>query len=133
MSDDDDRPLWRRLILNRFVPVPGAIAAAILVWNVYVVANDNGLVAGQVVDATGHPVPDATVALWVLQFTTYVEKARTTTGPDGRFRFTDNASHNIRLAAEKAGVGRTDRIPVRLYFRAQDVTLREPLRLAGGA
>jgi hypothetical protein len=134
MSDDDsaDRPLWRRLLLNRFVLVPGAIAAAIVVWNVYVATHDNGLVAGQVVDAQGRPVPDASVALWVLQFTTYVERTRTTTGPDGRFRFTGNASHNIQLAAEKSGVGRSDRVPVRLYFKAQDVTLREPLRLEGG-
>ncbi len=134
MSDDDflDRPLWRRLVLNRFVVVPGAIAAAILAWNVYVAAHDNGVVAGQVVDAAGRPVADASVALWALQFTTYVEKTRTRTDPDGRFRFSGNDSHNIQLAAGKAGAGSSGRIPVRLYFKAQDVTLREPLRLAGG-
>jgi hypothetical protein len=133
MSEEDDgAPLWRRLLLNRFVLVPGAIAAAILVWNVYVATHDNGVVEGRVVDARGEPVPDASVALWVLNFTTYVEKERTRTGPDGRFRFDGNASHNIQLAAEKPGVGRSPRVPVRLYFKAQDVTLREPLRLAGG-
>ena len=131
-EEDDEAPLWRRLLLNRFVLVPGAIAAAILVWNVYVATHDNGVVEGRVVDARGEPVPDASVALWVLNFTTYVEKERTRTGPDGRFRFDGNASHNIQLAAEKPGVGRSPRVPVRLYFKAQDVTLREPLRLAGG-
>jgi Carboxypeptidase regulatory-like domain len=131
-EEDDEAPLWRRLLLNRFVLVPGAIAAAILVWNVYVATHDNGVVEGRVVDARGEPVPDASVALWVLNFTTYVEKERTRTGPDGRFRFDGNASHNIQLAAEKPGVGRSLRVPVRLYFKAQDVTLREPLRLAGG-
>lgn len=134
MSDDDpsDRPLWRRLILNRFVLVPGAIAAATLAWNLYVATHDNGLVAGQVVDAAGRPAADASVALWALQFTTYVEKTRTRTDSDGRFRFTANDSHSIQLAAEKPGAGSSTRIPVRLYFRAQDVTLGEPLRLAGG-
>ena len=73
MSDDDpDGPLWRRLLLNRFVLVPGAIAAAILAWNIYVATHDNGIVEGLVVDAKGEPVADASVALWVLNFTTYV-------------------------------------------------------------
>ena len=133
MSDDDpDGPLWWRLLLNRFVLVPGAIAAAILAWNIYVATHDNGIVEGLVVDPKGEPVAGASVALWVLNFTTYVEHAHTRTGADGRFRFDGNASHNIQLAAEKAGVGRSARVPVRLYFKAQDATLSEPLRLAGG-
>lgn len=133
MSDDGhEGPLWRRLLLNRFVLVPGGIALGIVAWNAYVSAHDNGLVAGQVVDAQGRPVADASVALWTLQFTTYVEKTRTRTTPDGRFRFTDNNSHNIQLAAGKPGAGFSGRIPVRLYFKAQDVVLREPLRLAEG-
>lgn len=134
MNDDDfaDRPIWRRLLLNRFVLVPGAIAAAIVVWNLYVAAHDNGMVEGQVVDAAGRAVPDASVALWALQFTTYVEKTRTRTDADGRFRFAGNDSHNIQLAADKAGAGSSGRVPVRLYFKAQDVVLREPLRLQGG-
>jgi hypothetical protein len=134
MSEDDngDTPLWRRRLLNRFVVVPGAIALAIVVWNLYVATHDNGLVEGRVVDTRGEPVADASVALWVLNFTTYVEKERTRTGPDGRFRFEGNGSHNIQLAAEKRGVGRSARVPVRLYFKAQDVRLREPLRLFAG-
>jgi hypothetical protein len=132
MSEDGDPPLWKRLLLNRFVLVPGAIAAAIVAWNIYVSLHDNGIVEGRVIDARGRPVADASVGLWVLNFTTYVEKTRTMTGPDGHFRFEKNDSHNIQLAAEKPGLGRSPRVPVRLYFKAQDVSLREPLRLAGG-
>jgi hypothetical protein len=44
---------------------------------------------------------------------------------------TDNDSHNILLAAEKPGVGRSARVPIRPYFRAEDVHLREPLMLSG--
>jgi hypothetical protein len=131
-EEDQDGPRWRRLLLNRFVLVPGAIAAAILAWNIYVATHDNGIVEGLVVDLKGEPVPEASVALWVLNFTTYVEQARTRTGADGRFRFDGNTSHNLQLAAEKPGVGRSARVPVRLYFKAQDAILREPLRLAGG-
>jgi hypothetical protein len=131
MNDDDpDGPLWRRLLLNRFVLVPGAIAAAMLAWNLYVATHDNGVVEGRVVDSRGEPVPDATVTLWVLNFTTYVEKARTRAGADGRFRFEHNESHNLQLAAEKPGAGRSARVPLRLYFKGQDTVLREPLRLA---
>jgi len=132
MSDDDvATPSWRRLVINRFVLVPAAIAVAVVLWNVYVSTHNHGVVAGRVVDSAGRPVPGATVVLWVLNFTTYVEKTRTTTDDAGRFVITDNDSHNIRLAAEKPDVGRSPRVPVRLYFRAQDIELREPLALSG--
>jgi hypothetical protein len=130
-GDELETPLWRRLLINRFVLVPAAIAAAVAAWNVYVSTHDHGVVAGRVVDATGRPVPGATVVLWVLNFTTYVEKTRATTDAAGRFVITDNDSHNIRLAAEKPEVGRSPRVPVRLYFRAEDIELREPLVLSG--
>jgi len=130
-ADDVEPPLWRRLLINRFVLIPAAIAMAIVLWNVYVSTHDHGVVAGQVVDTAGQPVPGATVVLCVLNFTTYVEKTRATTDSMGRFVITDNDSHNIRLAAEKPGLGRSARVPVRLYFRAQDIHLREPLVLSG--
>ena len=128
-----ETPPWRRLLINRFVLVPAAIAMAIVLWNVYVSTHNHGVVAGRVVDAAGQPVSGATVVLWVLNFTTYVEKTRATTDSTGRFVITDNDSHNIRLAAEKPGVGRSPRVPVRLYFRAQDIEVREPLTISGAS
>ena len=132
-ADDVETPLWRRFVINRFVLVPAAIATAIVFWNVYVSMHSHGVVAGRVVDPAGQPVPGATVVLWVLNFTTYVEKTRATTDSAGRFVITDNDSHNIRLAAEKPGTGRSTRVPVRLYFRAQDIELRDPLLLSGAS
>ena len=122
---------WRAILLNRFVLVPGAIVLAIVLWNVYVATHNNGLLIGRVTDSSGRPVADATVSLWIFNFTTYEEKERVKTDADGVFRFTDNPSHRIQLSAEKPGVGRSPRIPVFLYFRAQDTTLDAPLRLAG--
>jgi hypothetical protein len=122
---------WRGILLNRFVLVPGAIVLAIALWNIYVATHDNGLLTGRVIDATGRPVADATVSLWVFNFTTYEEKERVKTDADGVFRFTNNPSHRIQISAEKPGVGRSPRIPVFLYFRAQDSTLDAPLRLVG--
>jgi hypothetical protein len=132
-ADGVEVPLWRRLAINRFVLVPATIAVAIALWNGYVASHDHGIVVGRVVDAAGRPVPDAAVVLWVLNFTTYVEKTRVTTDSGGRFVITNNDSHNIRLAAEKPGVGRSARVPVRLYFRAQDIELNEPLILSGAS
>jgi hypothetical protein len=122
---------WRAILLNRFVLVPGAIVLAIVLWNIYVATHNNGLLIGRVTDSSGRPVADATVSLWVYNFTTYEEKERVATDADGVFRFTDNPSHRIQISAEKPGVGRSPRIPVFLYFRAQDTTLDAPLRLAG--
>jgi len=131
MSEEPiETPLWRRLLLNRLLVVPGAIAAVVIVWNVYVSTHDHGRVSGRVVDSGGRPVAGATVVLWVLNFTTYVEKTRATTDAQGRFLISDNDSHNIRLDAEKPGVGRSPRVPVRLYFRAEDIDLSEPLVLS---
>jgi hypothetical protein len=122
---------WRGILLNRFVLVPGAIVLAIALWNIYVATHNNGLLAGRVTDSSGRPVADATVSLWVYNFTTYEEKERVKTDADGVFRFTNNPSHRIQISAEKPGVGRSPRMPVFLYFRAQDTTLDSPLRLAG--
>jgi hypothetical protein len=118
--------------MNRFVVVTATIVVAIALWNVYVSTHNHGYVRGLVVDGRGHPVSDATVVLWVLNFTTFVEKARVNTGPNGRFVLINVDSHHIQVGAEKAGTGRSERLRVRLYFRAQDVQLHEPLVLAGG-
>ena len=126
------RSIWRRLLMNRFVAVIAALALAIAVWNVYVAMHAHGKVAGLVVDSSGHAVADATVVLWVFNFTTFTEKARANTGPDGHFLLINLGSHHIQVGAEKPGVGRSERVRVRLYFQAQDVQLRNPLVLAGG-
>jgi carboxypeptidase family protein len=123
------RSLWYRLLVNRFTIVLASIALVVAIWNVYVSLHDHGVVEGRVVDRDGRPVEGATVELWVLDFTTYVERTRATTGADGSFVIRGNDSHNIQIGAEKPGVGRAARIPVRLYFRAQDVSLTAPLVL----
>jgi hypothetical protein len=130
MSEDDEssRSWWRRWLLNRFVLVPSALVIAAIAWNAWVITHDHGLIVGRVVDATGAPVDAAEVKLWVFNFTTFNETASTRTRSDGSFEFTGNPSHNIQLSAEKPGVGRS-RIPVRLYFRSEDITLKQPLRL----
>ncbi len=123
------QPRWRRWLFNRFVFVPGFLVLIAIAWNAWVFTHNHGVVAGRVVDASGAPVKDAEVKLWVFNFTTFVEQASTQTRNDGSFEFARNPSHNIQLSAEKPGVGRS-RIPVRLYFQSEDVVLKRPLQLS---
>jgi hypothetical protein len=133
MSDEDfPRPRWKRLLLNRFVLVPAVLILVTIGWNLWVVTHDHGIVAGRVLDAAGAPVEGAEVKLWVFNFTTFVVKASTVTRPDGSFEFANNPSHNIQVSAEKPGMGRSARVPIRLYFASQDFVLTEPLRLTSG-
>ena len=118
----------RRFLLNRFVIVPLALAVIVGAWNLYVSLHDHGLFAGRVVDASGNPVPGATVILFTHDFVTQVEKARTTTDAAGTFRFTSNNSHLVQLQAQQADQT-SRRITIRLWFRAQDRELAKPLRL----
>lgn len=119
---------WR-LLRHRFVAVPLAIGVAVAAWNLYVAAHDDGIVRGEVVGPDGTPVAGATVTMMEQNFTTNSDRGKTLTRADGTFEFTDNRSHNIQLRAEKAGLGRSDLVVVRLYFQAQNVTLHEPLRI----
>ena len=127
-----ERSLWRPLLVNRFSITLAVIATAILLWNVYVSTHNHGLVAGRVVDSDGHPVPGAIVFLWVLNFTTFSESTRTVAAADGTFTLHNPSSHHIQLGAEKPGFRPSRRMPVRLWFRAQDVELETPLVLSPG-
>jgi hypothetical protein len=78
-------------------------------------------------------VPRATVVLWVLNFTTFAESTQTVTRDDGSFTLLNPSSHHIQIGAEKPCFGRSPGIPVRLYFRAQDVELPAPLVISAGS
>src|SRR5262249_23276970 len=122
----------RGILLSRFVTVPAAIAVVVGLWNIYVAMHANGVLEGQVVDASGRPVAGATVVLSAHDFVTQVEKSHTTTGADGRFRFTDNNPPLVRVRALN-GRRAPPRIPTRLWFRAQARVLDQPLRLQPSA
>jgi len=124
---------WRGWLLNRFVLVPAVILGVAAAWDLYASTHDDGLVAGQVFDAQGKPVEGADVTLWVFSFTTFAENRSVKTDADGRFRIMGNPSHHIQVSAVKPGLGSSQRIPIRLYFRSQNTTLRVPLVLSGKA
>jgi hypothetical protein len=121
-------PQW---LVSRWTIVPLLFSALVLAWNGYVAINDGGLIEGRVVDSIGQPVPDATVILFDRSFVMHNERQRSRTDEAGRFRFTGNDNHSLQLEAQTAGLGRSERREVRLWFRAQNVTLADPLRFTG--
>ena len=120
----------RHRLASRWVIAPLSITALVLAWNGYVALNNGGAVAGRVVDAAGRPVADATVILLERHFVMHNERQRTRTDAEGRFQFSGNDNHSLQLEAETAALGRSERRVVRLWFRAQNVHLAEPLRFA---
>jgi Carboxypeptidase regulatory-like domain len=120
----------RHRLANRWVIAPLIITALVLAWNGYVALNNGGAVAGRVIDGGGSPVADATVILLERHFVMHNERQRTRTDAEGRFHFTGNDNHSLQLEAETAALGRSERRVVRLWFRAQNVRLAEPLRFA---
>lgn len=119
-------PTWLR---SRWTVVPALIAAATLGWNLYVAAQATGVIEGRVVDASGRPIEGATVTLFNRSFITNDPRQRAVTNHGGRFRFESNDSHAVQLEAEIEGI-RSERVTVRLWFRAQQRRVDAPLILA---
>jgi len=120
----------RRIRANRYVVVLGTLAVTAAAWNLYVARHNQGAVEGRVVGPDGRPVADATVDLFERTLTTLEPRGATRTGPDGRFLFLGQRAHHFAVQARKDGMGRSERVTVRLYFRGQNVVLEAPLRLA---
>ena len=115
--------------LNRYIVTFGSIAIMAAAWNLYIAFNNDGMVAGRVVGPDNRPVEGATVT--VFQKTLYVAEPRgkATTDAKGKFLFTGHESYRLWLEAVKEGLGKSPKEEYRLYFRNQNLTLAEPLRL----
>lgn len=120
---------WRGWLINRVTITFGAIALVVVLWNLYVAAHDDGILVGRVVDASGQPVADAHVVLNERTIVSLAPIAETTTDDEGRFRFEQHDRHALVVTADKPGVGASDRIRIRLYFRNQNRTLSQPIAL----
>lgn len=114
---------WR----SRWVIVPTALVLVVAGWNLYVATHDGGVVEGRVVDPAGQAVGGAQVVMYARTFLTDDERAHTETGPDGRFRFTGNHDHALKLQATAGARGTSSRVQVRLLFRGENVDLGAPL------
>ena len=117
----------RGWLVNRVTITFGLLAAIVIGWNLYVQAHNDGVLVGQVVDGHGAPVVGATVVLSEQTITSLSPIAETTTDEAGGFRFAGHDRHALVLTAEKAALGQSPRIDVRLYFRNQNRELATPI------
>jgi uncharacterized GH25 family protein len=92
-------------------------------------ANDDGILAGRVVDRGGKPVAGAQIVLSEMTIVAMHALVKTTSDAEGRFQFANHGRHKVVVTAAKPDVGKSDRMLVRLLFRNQNTTLPEPLRL----
>jgi hypothetical protein len=108
------------ILRHRFIAVPLALVLLVIGWNVYVAANNQGIVTGTVVDAGGRPVSGVEVVFFERDFVNYQEKLRARTDANGRYRFDGVQTHVGQLEARFADGKRSERQPLRLWFRAQN-------------
>lgn len=116
---------------NRYTITFGSMAILVIVWNLYVMLNDDGVISGRVAGPDDKPVAGATVVLSEKTLLVSAPRGRTVTDVDGQFRFTSHRLYHIYLEAYKEGVGRMPPKEFRLYFKGQNLTLDKPLRLEG--
>jgi Carboxypeptidase regulatory-like domain len=105
------------------------LAIAVVVLNVYIACNNDGILRGRVVDMAGVPVAGSTVTLFKPAVLGVEPVADTRSGADGTFSFKAHGQHRPVLQARKEGVGDSGQLQVRLYFRNQNRVLISPLRL----
>ena len=122
----------RGWLINRVTVTFGVIALAVVGWNAYVAAHDDGILEGTVVGPSGEAVAGARVVLSERTLVSLAPIAATTTDAEGRFRFGRHDRHALVLNASKEGLGQSGRIEIRLYFRNQNRRLEAPLRLDAG-
>ena len=118
-----------RWLFNRFTITFGTLAVLIAFWNIYVETNNSGLIAGQVVGPDGAPAAGATVVLSERTLLVTRPKETTTTDTDGRFKFENQDVYRLYLAVEKPGVGEASAQEYKLYFKGQELVLRDPIQL----
>ncbi len=119
---------WR-FLTNRYIVTFGSIAIVTGLWNLYIAANDDGIVRGKIVGSDGRPVAGAEVVLSERSLLVTTPRDRVKTNDDGEFVFTGHTFHRIWLEASKPNVGTYPQTEYRMYFKGQNMTLSEPLRL----
>jgi hypothetical protein len=117
---------WRAVVTHRFFYVPAALVVAAAAWNVHVAINADGVIEGEVRDAAGASVADATVIFFERNFVNYQEKFRAKTDAAGVYRFENMQVHIGQLEARAPDGARSQRLQLRLWFRAQH-TRADPL------
>ncbi|RQH02562.1 carboxypeptidase-like regulatory domain-containing protein [Natrarchaeobius oligotrophus] len=114
----------RRLLLHRvtiLLVVTLVLAGGTMI---YVNANNDGTISGQVVGPDGEPVEDATVHIWPIHLQSVQQERTTTTDANGEFEFTDQTDLlEFRIQASHDDLGTSEERHEHLYFEGQNVEI----------
>jgi Carboxypeptidase regulatory-like domain len=116
-------------LLNRYIVTFGSIAIITAAWNIFIAFNDDGFIRGHVLAPDGRPVAGAEVILSERSLLVTSPRDQTQTDADGNFVFTGHKFHRVWIEAVKKGVGSFPQTEYRMYFKGQNMTLNEPLKL----
>ena len=118
------------ILYNRYTVTFGTIGLLAIVWNAYVMFNNDGIIIGHVVTPNGVPVGNATVILSEKTLMTNTQLDRTTTDTEGRFEFSNHNIYHVYLEAYRDTTNsNASKSDYHLYFRGQNLYLPEPLQI----
>ena len=117
-----DRNIWRII----FVVL---LLVTILIWNIYVVNNNDGYIRGVVLNSEGQPVEGARVESQEKTINLLKQPIVTVTDKDGRFEYHDIFMIEFVIGARKEGMVRSDSQRHHLYFKGQNYSIEKPIVL----
>lgn len=118
---------WRNSLIARFIFSMGIILVLVVLLNVYVACNNDGILKGRVLGTDQKPIKNATVTLYKPGVVGLDKIAVTITDNDGFFFFKQHNQHHPVIKARKDKVGESKFIDIRLYFRNQNHVQAEPV------
>ena len=121
--------MLKSIFINRYTITFAIILFWALLWNLFVIFNDEGILYGRVIGPQHLPVEGATVILSEKTLLVTAPRDEVTTDVDGFFRFEGHNLYHLYLKVKKKNTGLSSHKEVRLYFRGQNKTLKEPLIL----
>lgn len=121
--------MLRSIFINRYTITFGIATALALLWNLFVIFNDSGILNGRVVDRDNLPIGNAQVVLSEKTLLVTAPRDKVITDENGYFRFEGHKLYHLYLEASKDDLGASSSQEIRLYFKGQNKTLKEPLVL----
>ena len=121
--------MFRSIFINRYTTTFGTTLAIALLWNLFVIFNDSGILNGRVVNRNNQPVANAQVVLSEKTLLVTAPRDEVITDAEGYFRFEGHKLYHLYLEVSRDDLGSSASQEVRLYFKGQNKTLDKPLVL----
>jgi hypothetical protein len=119
----------RSIFINRYTITFGIAVVIALLWNLFVIFNDSGILYGRVVDQKNRPISNARVVLSEKTLLVTAPRDEVFTDAEGYFKFEGHRLYHLYLKANKDDLGSSPSLEVRLYFKGQNKKLKEHLVL----